>query len=162
MGGGGEGHCREEAVYSDAALKSVSWIPSRNPDLARYASTYFDVVDRPGLRLVEDLQRRVSCIEQRAATAVVLKIRDLVQAQGISKERSCSIKVLNSDDESHFLNSHDGSSRNGPADIHRDAQGLLRQLQLLALYQTATWVPAGQIAEVTAAAARGVLTALTA
>jgi len=72
----------------------------RNPHLAGDPPPNLDLIDRLGLSLVGDFQRRAACIEEDHVTAVVLPGGQLLEAQRVSEKCRRAIKVLHGQDES--------------------------------------------------------------
>jgi hypothetical protein len=78
----------------------------RDAKLAGDSPPDLDLVDRRRLGLVEDLERRLSHVEQQAAASAVVKLRETLETQRVLEEFLGALVVGHSDDESPLLNRH--------------------------------------------------------
>src|SRR2546430_6185325 len=79
-----------------------------------------DAIDGPGLCLVEDLQRRVTTIEEDGVAAIVFKGGQLLQTERVSEEGGRAIKILHGQDDSEFRDGHvDSTLLSGAPPRHR-------------------------------------------
>jgi hypothetical protein len=62
-----------------------------------------DLVDRLGLRLIEDFQRRVTAIQEDRAATIVLPYGQLSESEVVSEEFDRLVEVVHSQDQSHFV-----------------------------------------------------------
>ena len=78
----------------------------RNPYLAGYTAPNLNLIDCPGLRLVEDFQRCATCIKEHSMAAIVFPGGHLLQTERVSEERCRAVKVVHRQYESQFVDWH--------------------------------------------------------